>query len=148
MDPRNALNQNQRAFKEALSGYDSPSINARRAYQNSMYANKMGQDAGIISQYQQGNQQAKTNYEQATSNQRRYNVGQTLATNDMNQRNKDSYRQAVDSAFTGLSNFGMGLNEKQQGYDVLQILKQQYPEVYKKVYGAADITTKKKKKKN
>lgn len=146
MDPRNALNQNQRSFKDATAGYDSPSVNARRAYENSMYANKMGQDANIITQYQQGNQQNRTAYEQAASNQRRYNVGQTLATNDLNQRNKDSYRQAVDSAFTGLSNFGMGLNEKKQGYDVLQILRQQYPEVYKNIYGAAGITTKKKKK--
>ena len=129
-DPRQALNANQRTYKDALAGYDAPSINTGRAYANAMYANKLGQNDQVISQYQQMNQQAKQQYETRTADQRRYNVGQTSYTNDINQHNSDAYRMAVDSAFTGLSNFGVGLNEKKQANTSLEILKKMYPEVY------------------
>ena len=134
-DPSNALYQNQRNYKDAINGFDGPSINTRRAYANAMYANKLGQDDAVVSQYQQMNQQGKQQYEQRTADQRRYNIGQTTYTNDMNARNRSAYKEAVDAAFTGLSNFGVGLNGKQQAGDVLNILKTQYPDVWAKIYG-------------
>lgn len=129
-DPRQALNAKQRTYKDALAGYDSPSINNSRAYANALYANKLGQNDQTISQYQQMNQQARQQYEQRTADQRRYNVGQTTYTNDINANNRASYKEAVDTAFTGLSNFGVGLNQKKQGTDTLNLLKTMYPDVY------------------
>jgi len=134
-DPSNALYQNQRNYKDAINGFDGPSINTRRAYANAQYANKLGQDNAVTAQYQQMNQQGKQQYEQRTADQRRYNVGQTTYTNDINARNRSAYKEAVDAAFTGLSNFGVGLNGKQQAGDVLNILKTQYPDVWAKIYG-------------
>lgn len=129
-DPNQALMQNQRTYKDSLAGFDAPSINTRRAYDNALYANKLGQDNQVISQYAQMNQQGRQQYEQRTADQRRYNVGQTTYTNDINARNRAAYKEAVDTAFTGLSNFGVGLNQKKQGYDTLGILKTMYPDVY------------------
>jgi hypothetical protein len=134
-DPTQALQQNQRDYKNAMAGFDAPSINTTRAYSNQLYANKLQQNNAVTAQYQQMNQQGRQQYEQRTADQRRYNVGQTTYTNDINARNRAAYKGAVDAAFTGLSNFGVGLNGKQQSGDVLNILKTQYPDVWAKIYG-------------
>jgi len=134
-DPAQALQANQRTYKDALAGFDSNSVNTGRSYANALYANKLGQDAQTTSQYQQMNQQARQQYETRAADQRRYNVGQTSYTNDINQHNSDAYRMAVDSAFTGLSNFGTELNQKKQSNTSLEILKRLHPEVYANVMG-------------
>lgn len=135
-DPTNALYQTNRTFQNALNTIDAPSINLRRNIANSLYAQRLGQDNNTRSEYNRMNQSANTAYEQRASYQRRYNIGQTNYTEDLNQRNLDTYRNAVQNAFTSLGNFGEGMNQKRQGTDALNILKKSYPQVYQRIMEA------------
>lgn len=134
-DPANALYQANRTFQNASNTIDAPSINTRRSIQNSLYAQRLGQENNILSEYDQRNQGANTQYEGRIADQRRYNNQQTVLTNDLNQRNKDAYRNAVTSAFDTLGNYGKGLNTKKQGGDIMNILKVSYPDVYARIIG-------------
>lgn len=135
-DPTNAFYQTNRTFQNALNTIDAPSINLRRNIANSLYAQRLGQDNNTRSEYNRMNQSANTAYEQRVSDQRRYNIGQTNYTEDLNQRNLDTYRNAVQNAFTSLGNFGEGMNQKKQGTDALNILKKSYPQVYQRIMEA------------
>lgn len=132
-DPTNALYQTNRTLQNAQNTIDAPSINLRRNISNSLYAQRLGQVNNIMSEYNRMNQGANTQYEQRVADQRRYNIGQTNYTEDLNQRNLDTYRNSVQNAFTSLGNFGEGLNAKQQSTDALQILKKSYPQVYRRI---------------
>lgn len=132
-DPTNALYQTNRTLQNARNTIDAPSINARRSISNSLYAQRLGQVNNILSEYNRMNQGATTQYEQRVADQRRYNIGQTNYTEDLNQRNLDTFRNATQNAFTSLGNFGEGLNAKQQSTDALQILKKSYPQVYRRI---------------
>lgn len=132
-DPSQALNQNTRSYSTAIRNLDSQSINARRALAGSLLGSKMNADAQTLTQYQQMNQAANTDYENRTSNQRRFNIGQSLQTNDMNARNRAAYKEAVDVAFNSLGNFGQALNRKQTAQDQLGILATIYPDVYARI---------------
>lgn len=141
-DPSNALYQSQRNTQLAKNSLQNSSINQNRSFLNNLQVNKLNQDSDILAKYNQMNQSAQTQYEARTSDQRRYNVGQTVYTNDINARNRGAYKNAVDTAFTSLGNYGEALNSKQQGYDALNILRTSYPEVYARVM--AEKQTKKK----
>jgi len=137
-DPNQALYQNQRNYDGALSGLNSGSINSRRAYANSMLASKLNADNQTLSQYNQMNKAALTEYENRVASQRRYNVAQTVYTNDINAQNRAAYQQATDVAFNSLGNFGQALNQRKQTYAQLNIMKSLYPEVYQRIYAAAN----------
>jgi hypothetical protein len=132
-DPRNAMYQTNRTLQNALNTMEAPSVNMRRNMANSLYAQRLGQDNNIMSEYNRMNQGANTQYEQRISGQRQYNIGQTNYTEDLNQRNRDTFRNTVQNAFTSLGNFGEQLNAKQQGTDTLKILAKTYPQVYKRM---------------
>jgi len=132
-DPTQALYQSQRSFDSSLSNLEVGSINARRAFANRMLATKLNADSQVATQYGQMNAGALTEYEGRISNQRRYNNAQTQTTNEINAQNRAAYKEAVDTAFNSLGNFGQALNAKKQGYDQIQILKSMYPEVYKRI---------------
>jgi hypothetical protein len=100
---------------------------------NNLYANKLNQDSDILSKYNQMNQSARTQQETRQSDQRRYNIGQTVGTNDINARNRAAYKEAIDTAFNSLGNFGKGLNEKKTAYDSLAVLQKMYPDVYARI---------------
>lgn len=132
-DVANPLYQSNRQFQQGLNTLRSGSINQGRAMANSLYAGKMNQDSEIRTKYDQLNQSAITQQEARQSDQRRYNIGQTVGTNDINARNRASYKEAIDTAFNSLGNLGKGLNEKKTSYDSLAVLQKMYPEVYARI---------------
>lgn len=135
-DPRAALYQNQRSYSNTVSNIDTGNVNLRRGLQNQLYAAKLNADQQVISQYDQMNKGAQTQYEDRMSNQRRYNAQTNMTVDDLNQRNKDAYRNAVQNAFTSLGNFGESLNQKKQGTQSLAILKEMYGPVWDRFYSA------------
>lgn len=132
-DPSNALYQSQRNFQLGQNTLQNSSINQNRSFLNNLYVGKLNQDSDILSKYNQMNQGSRTQQEQRQADQRRFNIGQTVYTNDINARNRGAYKNALDTAFTSLGNLGEGLNQKKQGYDVLNILRSTYPEVYARI---------------
>jgi hypothetical protein len=134
-DPSQSLYQNQRNYSAAVNGLDAGSINSRRIFANSMLGQKLNSDNQTLSQYQQMNRGALVDYENRVSNQRRFNIGQTMTTNDINARNRSAFKEAIDVASTSVGNFGEALNAKEQGYDVLKVLKNIYPDVYSRIIG-------------
>lgn len=132
-DPASALYQSNRQTAGMLNRMDVPSINARTSIANNMLAQRLNQDAQTLSSYQNMNAQGLRDYETRTAEQRRYNVGQTLATNQMNAQNRAAYKQAIDNAMTSLGGFGTAMNQKTQAYDSLNILKTIYPDVYRRI---------------
>ena len=139
-DPASALYQTNRQTSGMLNRMDVPSINARTSIANNMLAQRLNQDAQTLSSYQNMNAQGLRDYETRATEQRRYNVGQTLATNQMNAQNRAAYKQAWDNALTSLGNFGTAMNEKEQSYDTLNILKTMYPEVYRRIMSGQKVT--------
>lgn len=132
-DPASALYQTNRQTSGMLNRMDVPSINTRTSIANNMLAQRLNQDAQTLSSYQNMNAQGLRDYETRATEQRRYNVGQTLATNQMNAQNRAAYKQAVDNAMTSLGGFGTAMNQKTQAYDTLNILKTIYPDVYRRI---------------
>lgn len=130
------LYQSGRSYRNAVNSIDTQSPNLRRALQNSLYAQKLNQDNQVVQQYQGMNNQAQQQYEANVSNQRRYNIGQTVQTNDLNRRNEGAYNTSLDNAFRTVSNFGKGMNEKQQGQDVMNLFRTQYSDVYDRIIKA------------
>lgn len=130
------LYQSGRSYRNAVNSIDTQSPNLRRALQNSLYAQKLNTDSQVIQQYQGMNNQAQQQYEANISNQRRYNIGQTTYTNDLNRRNEGAYNTSLDNAFRTVSNFGKGMNEKQQGQDVMNLFRTQYSDVYDRIIKA------------
>ena len=130
------LYQSGRSYRNAVNSIDTQSPNLRRALQNSLYAQKLNTDNQVIQQYQGMNNQAQQQYEANISNQRRYNIGQTVQTNDLNRRNEGAYNTSLDNAFRTVSNFGKGMNEKQQGQDVMNLFRTQYSDVYDRIIKA------------
>lgn len=130
------LYQSGRSYRNAVNSIDTQSPNLRRALQNSLYAQKLNQDNQVVQQYQGMNNQAQQQYEANLSNQRRYNIGQTVQTNDLNRRNEGAYNTSLDNAFRTVSNFGKGMNEKQQGQDVMNLFRTQYSDVYDRIIKA------------
>jgi hypothetical protein len=131
-DPYGALYNNNSSYQRAVNSLDAP-IQQQRAFQNSLLAKKLEQDSRITQQYDVMNRQGKTRYEGQTSNQRRFNIGQQVGTNDLNARNRAAYLNAVDNAFNSLGNLGQNLNQKTASNDTLNILKTMYPDVYNRI---------------
>jgi hypothetical protein len=104
-----------------------------------MLAQRLNQDAQTLSSYQNMNSQALRDYEGRATEQRRYNIGQTLATNQMNAQNRAAYKQAWDSAMTSLGGFGTAMNQKTEAYDMLNILKTMYPDVYRRIMNGEKV---------
>ena len=132
-DVRPQLLQSQRSFQNQSNSIDSPSLNLRRSLTNNLYASKLNADAGVISQYDNMNKQANSQYEQQVSGQRRYNIQSTQYTNNLNAANRGAYDSTVQNAYTSLGNLGESLNNRKRGQDALKILSQRYPDVYKGV---------------
>jgi hypothetical protein len=107
-----------------------------------MYASKLDQDSDILTKYNQMNQSARSQYEARTADQRRYNITQTVGTNDINARNRAAYKEAVDVALNSVGNLGKGLNEKRTAYDSLAVLQKMYPDVYARIMAEQQKTQK------
>lgn len=132
-DPRSELAQNNRNFSNYSNTVVAPSINTRRALLNSAYASKLSSDSNILSQTERMNQAAKTDYQNRLSNKNRFNSQQLSYTQNLNAANRGAYDQAVQNAFTSVGRFGTDLNRKRTADDVMNLLKTQYPEIFKNV---------------
>lgn len=132
-DVNPTLQSNAANFNQTANNIDTSSATLRRALQNQMMSSKMRADNSALAQYDQMNQGARTDYESRVSNQNRYNVGQRTYTNDINARNKGAYDSAVQNAFGNLSNFGIGLNQRKQAYDALDLYGSTYKDVYSRI---------------
>ena len=135
------LYQSQRSFQNAANSIDTQSPNMRRAIENGLYAQKLNNDSQIVEKYQGMNNQAQQQYEARLSDRRRYNIGQTSYTNDLNRRNEGAYNTSLDNAFRTVGNFGTALNQRQTGQDTLALFKETYSDVYDRIINA--LTTKK-----
>ena len=138
-DPASQLYQANRQTSAILNRADVPSINARTALANNMLGQRLNQESQIRSQYDTMNRQALLDYENRVATQRRYNIAQDLATNQMNAQNRAAYKEAIDNAMTSLGGFGTALNQKQQGTDVLNILRTMYPDVYRRIMNGEKV---------
>ncbi len=121
--PSRALLQNQfstNAARAALTNtYSSSGANAN--LQN-LHANKFRADSGVVTQYDQMNKQATTDYEarlgqrQAENNQNKYQ------TDNMNSANKAAYTNNIYGALSTISNVGAGLNKGESYNQALKYL--------------------------
>lgn len=141
-DPSNALAQSNRNFQTGLNTLQNSSINQNRSFLNKLQVNKLTQDSDILTKYNQMNQSARTQYEARTADQRRYNIGQTVGTNDLNARNRAAYKEAVDVALNSVGNYGKALNEKRTAYDSLAVLQKMFPDVYARIMAEQQKTPK------
>lgn len=134
-DVNPALYQNQRNFQNTVNSIGTASPNTRRAVINNLYANKLNADNQIMTNYQNMNNEATINYENRISQQRQGNIASAFRTNDLNAANRGLYDQAQQNAFTSVGNFGEALNRRKVNRDILGILRNRYPDVYKNVMG-------------
>jgi len=134
------LQQNQANYQNALNSVDTSSLNLRRALGAQFYANKIDADSRVLSQYQEMNNQSKTQFQDRTSAQRRSNIGLKMAADQMNAQNRGRYNDAVQNAFTSLGNYGQAMNQRQQSMEALNILRAIYPDVYARIMSQANGT--------
>jgi hypothetical protein len=134
-NPSASLYQNQRNFQNTANTLNTSSPNLRRAVTNQLYAKKLEADQGVTTQYDQMNQQARTQYEQRLADQARYNAQVNARVDDINQQNKDNYMNAIQNAFVSANEFGKGLNTQDLEQQRVQILRNMYPDVAPGVMG-------------
>lgn len=132
-DPSQALYQNQRNFSNIASTINTPSETLRRALLNQLNASKVNQDQRVVTQYQEMNQRAQTDYENRLSNRQRFNAQQLTQVDDLNARNRAAYRGAVQNAFQSISNLGMAFNERDMQQKQLNLLQARYGDVYDRI---------------
>lgn len=128
-DPANALMQNQYTTNAAMmanaNNYSSAGIQA--GLQNLM-ANKYRADAQVATQYDQMNQQARTQYEQRLQQQNQFNAQVLNANDDKNVANRAAYTNNLYGALKTVSQVGSGLNDKSAMDKYLEILAKKDPQ--------------------
>lgn len=135
-DPSAALNQTQRSFQNYANTLSAPSLNLRRSMLSAALGNQVGQKNQVLSQYDQMNQNAKTQYEQRTSAQRQFNVQSQFRTNDINAANRGAQDAVQQNFFSSVGQFGEDMNRKKYASDAMNMLRVQYPDVYKEIFKA------------
>ncbi|RTL05524.1 hypothetical protein EKK58_07685 [Candidatus Dependentiae bacterium] len=112
-DPANALMQNQYTTNAGMmantNNYSSAGVQA--GLQNLM-ANKYKADSQVQSQYDQMNNQARTQYEQRLQQQNQFNAQVLSANDDKNVANRAAYTNNLYGALQTVSNVGKGFNQK------------------------------------
>jgi len=112
-DPANALMQNQYTTNAGMmantNNYSSAGVQA--GLQNLM-ANKYKADSQVQSQYDQMNNQARTQYEQRLQQQNQFNAQTLSANDDKNVANRAAYTNNLYGALQTVSNVGKGFNQK------------------------------------
>lgn len=112
-DPANALMQNQYTTNAGMmanaNNYSSAGVQA--GLQNLM-ANKYRADSQVQSQYDQMNNQARTQYEQRLQQQNQFNAQTLSANDDKNVANRAAYTNNLYGALQTVSNVGKGFNQK------------------------------------
>lgn len=129
-DPSNALYQSQRTFQNFANATPTSSINLRRSLLNSALASKYSTDNQIMSQYDNMNQQSRSNYQGRVANQRQFNINSQANTNNLNAANRAAQDALQQNFFTSVGQFGEDLNRKRYANDVINLLQQQYPGIF------------------
>lgn len=131
-NPARALQENQFTTNAAVNalGNNYSSAGVSSGLQN-LYANKYKADSGIIQNYDQMNQQAKTQYEERLGQRDQFN-SQIQTQNDViKQQDKANYTNGLYNALESVSNVGKGLNQKESSDKALKYLMLNDPEAYK-----------------
>lgn len=131
-NPARALQENQFTTNAAVNAlgnnYSSAGVNS--GLQN-LYANKYKADSRIIQNYDQMNQQAKTQYEERLGQRDQFN-SQIQTQNDViKQQDRANYTNGLYNALESVSNVGKGLNQKESSDKALKYLMLNDPEAYK-----------------
>lgn len=130
-DPTNALYANQRSYANSLNALSATTpINLRRGIAAGALASKYGADNNVISQYAQMNQNAKTNYQQRASQQAQFNTQAQFRTNEINAANRAAQDSVQQNFFSSLGQFGEDLNRKRYAADVINLYRNQVPDVF------------------
>lgn len=132
-DPRQALQSNQRNYRNTLNNY-SGNINLRRALQSQALVSKMNSDNQVLSQYQQMNNQANADYEQRLSGQRQFNINSQYSADNINAANRGAYDNAKQNFYSSVGQFGEDMNRKRYSQDAMRVLAAQYPGVYAEIF--------------
>lgn len=128
-DPSRILSQNNLGYQQALTTNQTSSAPLNRAIAANLFSNKMEADANTITQYNQMNNQATTQYQQLLSNQQRYNNQQYFSGVDYNNRAKDQRLTNISSSFADIASFGQSLNERKSQLEMLELLRKVYPNI-------------------
>lgn len=147
-NPASALAQNQlttnAARQNLANSYSSAGVAS--GLQN-LYANKYRTDASIINQYDNLNQQARTQYEQRMQQQNQFNAQVQAASDIANEQNRANYTNGLYNSLQTLSNVGKGFNEQTTQQRALEILFNRDPEAYESLMSEMERTNKLTKKK-
>lgn len=130
--PNALLTNNQASYSNALNSASGP-LTAVRGLQNSLLANKLKADNQVLSQYDQMNQRANTNYESRLQNQQRYNNAVRTSTDDLNSRNSAAYDASIRNVSQQVANIGLGLNQKEQDAQRMNLYRATYSDVYDRI---------------
>lgn len=130
-NPSSALQQNQfttNAGANAL-GNNYSSAGVASGLQN-LYANKYRADSHVVSQYDNMNNQARSQYEQRMQQQNQFNAQQQSITDIANEENRAAYANNLYGSLDSVINIGKGFNDKQSNLKGLQYLKANDPKAF------------------
>lgn len=130
-NPSSALQQNQfttNAGANAL-GNNYSSAGVASGLQN-LYANKYRADSQVVSQYDNMNNQARSQYEQRMQQQNQFNAQQQSITDIANEENRAAYANNLYGSLDSVINIGKGFNDKQSNLKGLQYLKANDPKAF------------------
>lgn len=128
-DPTRQLARNTQSYQTAINSLSGPAT-ATRATANSLLATRLNQDSNVMAQYDQMNQQARTQYEQRVQDQLRNNNRVSTLTDDLNSRNRAAYDARLQYGLRGVGNLGKALNEKNMINQQMNLYRNEYQNVY------------------
>lgn len=128
-DPRSALYQNQRSYRNALNSIQAGSLNTRRAIASNLLASKLNSDSTIRQAYDERNIGENVRYQERLGQRQRENISYANYAADLNARNRAARTNNLDTAFNSLGYFGQGLNRKKQSQDAINIYSNLFPSV-------------------
>lgn len=129
------LYNSNRQYQTALNSY-SGSLNTRRAVAANLLSTKLAEDNNIIAKYQDMNNTAKIQYQDRLAQRQGQNIALQQYSADVNSRNRAAKQNMIDSALTGIGNFGQALNQKVVANDTMRIFSKLYPQTYKGIEDA------------
>lgn len=130
-DPTQALYSNQRNYQNNLNALSATTpINLRRGIAGSALASRYSADNQVVSQYQQMNQGARSQYQDRVGQQRRFNTASQFRTNEVNAANRAAQDAVQQNFFTSIGQFGEDLNRKRYAADIINLYRNQAPDVF------------------
>lgn len=122
IDTAPLLRRSSETMNAALSGANTFRPGSRNALLSNLYAQKLNQDASMMSQVANQNRSLAAQTDQ-------FNIGQQNYTADINARNRAAQHAARTAAFTSLGNTGRALNQQYTNRMGAAFLNEAYQEV-------------------